>query len=36
MAGSDDRLGRRERRLEALTYMVGTNVALTLLSLGLL
>ena len=32
----DDRLARVERRLEVLTYMVGTNITLTLLALGLL
>jgi hypothetical protein len=32
----DDRLGRMERRLDVLTSMVGTNLTLTLLALGLL
>lgn len=36
VAGYDDRLARMERRLDVLTYMVGTNVTLTLVGLGLL
>jgi hypothetical protein len=36
MDGKSDRLGRIERRLEILTYMVGTNVTFTLFALALL
>jgi hypothetical protein len=36
MVNYDDHLGRIERRLDVLTYMVGTNITLALLALGLL
>ena len=36
VASYDDRLARMERRLDVLTYMVGTNVTLTLLAIGLI
>jgi len=35
VAGYDDRLSRMERRLEVLTYMVGTNITISLILLGL-
>jgi hypothetical protein len=35
VAGYDDRLARMERRLEVLTYMVGTNITISLILLGL-
>ena len=35
VAGYDDRLSRMERRLEGLTYMVGTHITLSLILLGL-
>jgi hypothetical protein len=36
VAAFDDRLQRVERRLDVLTYMVGTNITISLFIVGLL